>query len=155
MTTHRKFVGLALALAAGAATLAPATAAFAQYDTRYDSDQAYAQAQAARQDQARRDYDAQYGPGAYDRYYAAQADGAYRQDRDGYREDRDAYREDRRECHEEKKGNEVGGALLGGIAGAVIGSNVARGGGREGGAIIGGVGGAALGSSIAKNSTHC
>ena len=49
----------------------------------------------------------------------------------------------------------MGGALLGGIAGAVLGSNVARGGGREGGAIIGGVGGAALGADIAKNSTHC
>jgi hypothetical protein len=111
------------------------------YDTHYDADQAQYQAQQARADQARRDYDAQYGPGAYDRYYAAQADGAYR--------------EDRRECHQEKKGNEVAGGLLGGIAGAVIGSNVARGGGREGGAIIGGVGGAALGANIAKDSTHC
>ncbi len=142
MTSERKLMGLVLALAAGAAALAPAAAAVAQpYDTRYDANQAQYQADLARQDQARRDYDAQYGPGSYDRYYGAQAD--------------QAYREERRECHQEKNGNAVAGGLLGGIAGAVIGSNVARGGGREGGAIIGGVGGAALGSSIAKNSTHC
>jgi hypothetical protein len=141
MTSDRKLTRLAVALAAGAVILAPAASAFAQYDTRYDADQAQYQSDAARQDQARRDYDAQYGAGAYDRYYSAQAE--------------DARREDRHECHQEKKGNEVAGGLLGGIAGAVIGSNVARGGGREGGAIIGGVGGAALGANIAKDSTHC
>ena len=141
MTTDRKFAGLVVALAAGAFALAPTAAAWAQpYDSHYDSDRGQYQADQARGDQARRDYDAQYGPGAYDRYYGASADES---------------REARHECHQEKKGNEVGGALLGGIAGAVIGSNVARGGGREGGAIIGGVGGAALGSNIAKNSTHC
>ena len=86
---------------------------------------------------ARDDYHARYGPGAYEHYYP------------------DPYGQGRAACHEEKKSNEVGGALLGGIAGAVLGSNVARGGGREGGAIIGGVGGAALGADIAKNSTHC
>ena len=142
MTSHRKFAGAALAVAAGLAALTPTAAAFAQaYDSQYDADQARYAAERARQDQARRDYDAQYGPGAYDRYYGAQAD--------------QTYREDRRECRHEKKGNEVAGGLLGGIAGAVIGSNVARGGGRTGGAIIGGVGGAALGSSIAKNQAHC
>jgi hypothetical protein len=128
MTSQRKFVGAAMAVVAGLAALAPVSVALAQpYDSSYD--------------QARRDYDAQYGPGAYDRYYGAQAD--------------QAYREDRRECRQEKKGNEVAGGLLGGIAGAVIGSNVARGGGRTGGAVIGGVGGAALGSNIAKGQTHC
>jgi hypothetical protein len=142
MTSHRKLVRAALAVAAGMAALTPAAAAFAQaYDSQYDADQARYAAEQARQDQARRDYDAQYGPGAYDRYYAAQAD--------------QAYREDRRECHDQKKGNEVAGGLLGGIAGAVIGSNLARGGGREGGAIIGGVGGAAAGATIAKGQTHC
>jgi hypothetical protein len=141
MTSNRMFKRLAIVLAAGAFVVAPMGSALAQsYDTRYDANQAQYQSNQAPSDQARRDYDAQYGPGAYDRYYGASAETS---------------REARHECHEEKKGNEVGGALLGGIAGAVIGSNVARGGGREGGAIIGGVGGAALGSNIAKNSTHC
>lgn len=82
-------------------------------------------------------YDAQYGPGAYDRYMADQ------QARAQYA------------CHQQQQGNEVGGALLGGLAGAVIGSNVTRGGGREGGAIIGGVAGAAAGSTIAAGQTNC
>jgi hypothetical protein len=140
MTASTPFRRAALTLAAVGAFAIPAIAMAQPYDTRQDADQAQYQADRARQDQARRDYDAQYGPGSYDRYYSA-----------GVQDDREA----RHECHQEKKGNEVGGALLGGIAGAVIGSNVARGGGREGGAIIGGVGGAALGSNIAKNSTHC
>ncbi len=130
MTTQNRMRSLALGAAALLMAAAPATLAFAQ---SYDQDQ-YRQAQYEEQ---RRSYDAQYGPGSYDRYQADQAAQA------------------RHECHEDKKSNEVGGAILGGLAGAVIGSNVARGGGREGGAIIGGVGGAALGSDIAKNSTHC
>ena len=142
MTSNRKLMGAVLAVAAGLAALTPAAAAYAQaYDTQYDADQARYAAERAQQDQARRDYDAQYGPGAYDRYYGAQSERAYR--------------EDRRACHQEKKGDEVAGGLLGGIAGAVIGSNVARGGGRTGGAIIGGVGGAAAGSAIAGSQTHC
>jgi uncharacterized protein YcfJ len=142
MTPRNKLVGLALALAAGAAALAPTASAWAQpYDTRYDADQARSQADYARADQARRDYDAQYGAGAYDRYYAAQSDRTYRQDR--------------RECRHEKSDNGTAGALLGGIAGAVIGSNLASGGGRTGGAVIGGVGGAVAGSAIAKGTVHC
>jgi hypothetical protein len=137
MSTQSRIRIVAVAAATVVMAIAPlafAPAAFAQsYSDRQDSDQ-YRQAQ---YDEQRRSYDAQYGPGAYDRYQADQDHQA------------------REACHDDKKSNEVGGALLGGIAGAVIGSNVARGGGREGGAIIGGVGGAALGSNIAKNSTHC
>jgi uncharacterized protein YcfJ len=132
MTSHIRLRSVAFGACALLMAAAPAATAFAQ---PYQNQDQYRQAQYEEQ---RRAYDAQYGPGAYDRYYADQ-------------NDRDA----REACHDEKKGNAVGGALLGGIAGAVIGSNVARGGGREGGAIIGGVGGAALGSNIAKNSTHC
>jgi len=121
------------ALGAAALLIAAAPAAFAQPAGPPDD----GQHRPAQYDEQRRAYDAQYGDGAYDRYYADQNARA------------------REACHDQKKGNEVGGALVGGIAGAVLGSNIARGGGREGGAIIGGVGGAALGSDIAKNSTHC
>ena len=152
MTSQRKFFGAALAVAAGLTALSPATAAFAQrydsygdargsYDARRDYDAQYGPGAYDRYQSERRDYDARYGDGAYDRYYGAQSDRTYR--------------EERRDCHREKSGNAVAGGLLGGIAGAVIGSNVARGGGRTGGAIIGGVGGAALGSSIAKGQAHC
>jgi hypothetical protein len=87
-------------------------------------------------DQRRRDYDAQYGPGAYDR--------------DSVDQERA-----REACRQQKQNNQVVGGVLGGIAGAVIGSNVARGGGREGGAIIGGVAGGVAGSQIAKGQAHC
>jgi hypothetical protein len=55
-------------------------------------------------------------------------------------------------CMRAEANRTTGGAIVGGILGAVIGSNLARGGGREGGAIIGGLGGAALGANVAKNS---
>jgi hypothetical protein len=55
-------------------------------------------------------------------------------------------------CQRAEANRTTGGAILGGILGAVIGSNLASGGGRTGGAIIGGVGGAALGANVAKNS---
>ena len=45
------------------------------------------------------------------------------------------------------------GALLGGAAGALIGSNLASGGGRTGGALIGAAAGAAVGSNIARSTT--
>lgn len=55
-------------------------------------------------------------------------------------------------CMREEANRSTGGALLGGILGAVIGSNLASGGGRTGGAIIGGAAGAAIGANVAKNS---
>jgi hypothetical protein len=117
-----------------ASSLASAPAVFAQpYDERgyYDGESA----RQAQIDRDRRDYDARYGPGAYDRYYSRRlSDEA---------------------CREKKSNNQVAGGLLGGIAGAVIGSNVARGGGRTGGAIIGGAAGAVAGSSIAKGEAKC
>jgi hypothetical protein len=144
MTTQNRLRGLALGAVALMMAAAPAAVVAQPYydrDAQYEAQQRDYQARQAQWERDRRDYDRRYGRGSYDRYYAAHS-GEYQ-------------RTDREACHDEKKGNAVGGAILGGIAGAVIGSNVARGGGREGGAIIGGVGGAALGSSIAKNSTHC
>jgi hypothetical protein len=61
------------------------------------------------------------------------------------------YRDDG--CTDRIHDNGVAGALIGGAAGAVIGSNVARGGGRTGGALIGAAAGAAVGSNIARSST--
>ena len=145
MITQNRIRNLALGTVAVLMAAAPAVVASAQSysdrDAAYQAQQSDYQARQAQYERDRRDYDRRYGDGAYDRYYAAHSGEVERTDREA--------------CHDEKKGNEVGGALLGGIAGAVIGSNVARGGGREGGAIIGGVGGAALGANIAKNSTHC
>ncbi|HEX3699269.1 MAG TPA: glycine zipper 2TM domain-containing protein [Phenylobacterium sp.] len=58
-------------------------------------------------------------------------------------------------CEQQKHNNGTAGAVLGGIAGAVIGSNVAGHGARTGGSIIGGVAGAAVGNNIGRSGTKC
>jgi hypothetical protein len=68
---------------------------------------------------------------------------------------RDGYYYEQQRCHAKKSTNGTAGAVLGGIAGAILGSNVAHGGGRTGGAIIGGVAGAAVGSNVGRNGTNC
>ncbi len=148
MTAQTKIRSLALAMAATVMIAAPAAAVAQTYYSQYDADQARYQQQRADYEAARRDYDARYGNGAYDRYYGG-PDRYYGASAD------QAERREERQCHREKSNNAAAGTILGGIAGAVIGSNVAKGGGRTGGAIIGGVGGAALGNTIAKNSTNC
>jgi hypothetical protein len=58
------------------------------------------------------------------------------------------------DCRQDSRGNGAAGAIIGGIAGAVLGSNLAaHHGGRSGGAAIGGVAGALLGNSIARSSS--
>lgn len=59
------------------------------------------------------------------------------------------------DCVQQKHGNEVVGALVGGGLGALLGNSLGHGGGREGGTIIGGVGGAAVGATVAAGGTHC
>lgn len=59
----------------------------------------------------------------------------------------------REACTDRIHDNGVTGALLGGVAGALIGSNVASHGGRTGGAVLGAAAGAAVGSNIARSST--
>jgi hypothetical protein len=123
---------LAITLAASALVGAPQ--AFAQgYGNGYYDDGGR-QAQIERD---RRDYDRRWGRGAYDRYYSGRA---------GYSEE---------SCRNQKSNNQLAGGILGGLAGAAIGSNLASGGGRTGGAVIGGVAGAVVGSNIAKGEVHC
>jgi hypothetical protein len=56
-------------------------------------------------------------------------------------------------CEQQKHGDEVVGAVVGGGLGALFGNAVS--GGRAGGTIIGGVGGAAVGASVAGSGDHC
>jgi hypothetical protein len=56
-------------------------------------------------------------------------------------------------CSSRVHDNGAAGAVIGGLAGALIGSNVAHHGGRTGGAVIGAAAGALVGSSIARSST--
>ena len=65
----------------------------------------------------------------------------------------DAYYRDA--CREKRRDRRTAGAVLGGIAGAVIGSNVDDDGNRAEGTVIGAVAGAAAGSHIAGKSVKC
>src|SRR4051812_22895874 len=58
-------------------------------------------------------------------------------------------------CHSEKSHAGATGAIVGGIAGAVLGSQVAGRGARTEGAVIGGVGGAVVGNQIGRHSVRC
>ena len=58
-------------------------------------------------------------------------------------------------CHAEKRQAGATGAILGGIAGAVVGSQVAGRGARTEGAVIGAAGGAVGGNQIGRHSVKC
>ena len=58
-------------------------------------------------------------------------------------------------CQQQQHDRTVGGAIIGGLAGAAIGNSVASGGGRTGGTIIGGVAGAAVGAGVGSATTNC
>lgn len=60
-----------------------------------------------------------------------------------------------RSCGEAKRDNQVGGAILGGLIGGVLGSNVAAGGHRGDGTAVGAVLGGLAGQAIGKDSTRC
>lgn len=60
-----------------------------------------------------------------------------------------------RSCNEAKRDNQVGGAVLGGLIGGVLGSNVAARGHRGDGTAVGAVLGGLVGSGIGKDSTRC
>jgi len=58
-------------------------------------------------------------------------------------------------CQQDANGRGVAGALIGGGAGAVLGSQVAAGGHRTDGSILGGVVGALAGAAIGHSSANC
>src|SRR5690349_13313630 len=58
-------------------------------------------------------------------------------------------------CEQRKHDQRVAGTSLGGIAGAVIGSQVSGHGARTEGSVIGGVGGAIVGNQLARSKTDC
>ena len=66
----------------------------------------------------------------------------------GYGYYTDQARYDSYACGSVKHQDQTSGGILGAIAGAVLGSNIAHGGGRTGGALIGAAAGAVVGSNI-------
>ncbi len=64
-----------------------------------------------------------------------------------------AFAQDR--CEQQRDGRTTAGTVIGGIAGAVVGSNVAAGKNRTEGAVLGGVVGAIAGNVIGRSSADC
>ena len=124
-----------------------------QRDAYYEAREDYAERRAAYEAQrreyerAQREYDRRYGYGAYARRYGAFEYRAYGAStypgRGGY------------DCERRQDNNTIAGALLGAIAGGVIGSNVAGRGNRSEGAVLGAVVGGVAGGAIGRNTANC
>ena len=96
----------------------------------------------------RADYDARYGPGAWDRRYGAGY--SYRRHEEEY------YRPYVASPCERRPGSDAAaGGVIGALAGAAIGSNIAGRGDRTAGAVLGAVAGGAVGASIGSNTARC
>jgi outer membrane lipoprotein SlyB len=52
-----------------------------------------------------------------------------------------------------RSGANVPGAILGGVAGAVLGNQIGRGGGRDAATVLGGAAGAAVGSQVGRTNS--
>jgi len=118
----------------------------AGYDGRADYERRLAE-----YDRARADYDRRYGSGAYARQYGP----APVWDANAYGRDTTyagAYADP---CRGQRSTNTVAGGLIGALAGAALGSNVAARNARPEGAVLGALVGGALGANIGKSSAKC
>ncbi len=86
---------------------------------------------------ARAEYDARYGPGAYDRYRI-----------DWYRPYANS------PCERAARASQATGGVIGALAGAAIGSNIAASGVRAEGAVLGALVGGALGANVGRASAY-
>ena len=93
-------------------------------------------------DRNRNGYDDRYENRSYnDRYYGGQ--GGYNDQR-GYEYDRNAaYR-----CDQARQGNQAGGAIIGAIAGGLLGNSISRGPQRGAGTAVGAIAGGILGAAV-------
>jgi hypothetical protein len=141
----------------------------------YDSQREAYERERERYETDQRAYDARYGRGSYERSYGVfhyedrydnnndgrddrYADDRYRDDRRGddrYRDDR-YYEGYRNSPCERSRDNRTGvGGVIGALAGAAIGSNVAGRGVRTEGAILGAVVGGVAGGAIGRSTAAC
>lgn len=142
----------------------------------YADNRAEYERQRADWERRRADYDRRYGYGAYERRYGAFVYQDY--DRDGYADgyydrrydDRSyggrdyggtyrgydyysAYRDN--PCERSRDNRTVGGALIGALAGAAIGNNLADRDVRSEGTVLGAVVGGALGAGVGRSTAQC
>jgi hypothetical protein len=106
--------------------------------------------QVADYERARADYDNRYGYGAYARSHPAPAWDSARWDNDrgpGYSGGGGGYSDPCRE-RPRNNNNAVAGGLIGALAGAALGSNVAAGGVRTEGAVLGALVGGGIGAAV-------
>lgn len=127
-----------------------------QQDAYQDRQAAYAdqrRAYEAKRAQYLRDraaYDRRYGSGAYERQYGAwRFEPAPYANNGGY----DRYRNS--PCEQRRGGNTAAGLIIGALAGAAIGSNVAAGDVQTEGAVLGAIVGGGLGAKIGRDSARC
>lgn len=105
---------------------------------RYEDDR-------AAYERERADYDARYGAGAWERRYGY----SYRRRDDDYR----AYASS--PCERRRSSSTATGGVIGALAGAAIGSNVAGRGDRTAGAVLGAVAGGVAGAAIGSSTARC
>lgn len=163
-------LALGTASTAGAQTYGQAYDAYrAQRDSYYQQQQDYAQRSAdyaarrqayddarARYERDRASYDARWGYGAYERRYGAFRYDAYPSSAYDYGYDASAYAPYRNHpCEQRRDSNQVAGGLIGALAGAALGSNVAAANARTEGAVLGGLVGAAIGANIGRETAQC
>ena len=159
-----KKIVLAVTMAAVAAPIAPAftqTRAQLQYERemrQYEREVARYERQQRRynrrMDRRWRNYDYnRYEPG-YNRYYADRyyVPGNYQTRRLGYNDRIYRGRNGQYYC---RRADGTTGLIVGGIAGALLGSAIAPGNSNTIGAIIGGAGGALAGRAIERNNVRC
>jgi Glycine zipper 2TM domain len=72
-----------------------------------------------------------------------------------YRDYHDEHVVTQEQCQRARNGNTAAGAVVGGLLGAVLGSQVSGSGRRGDGSLLGGVIGAATGAAIARGNTRC
>jgi hypothetical protein len=170
---------LTLAATLAASAIAPVAATAQSYDpygsynrevdnyqarrSTYEQQRADYEAARARYEADRRAYDARWGYGAYERRYGpfrgyyvgdVTTDRGYYSDRNYYNNRYySAYRDT--PCERQRSNNSTAGTIIGALAGAAIGSNVAARNARTEGAILGAVVGGALGNNIGKSTARC
>jgi hypothetical protein len=116
-----------------------------QYEARKD---AYAD-ERDRYAAERAAYDARWGVGAWDRVYGPRYGYAYERGPAFY----SSYRSS--PCERRASGNAVAGGVIGALAGAAIGSNIAGRGDRTEGAVLGAIAGGAVGSAVGSSTARC
>lgn len=132
----------------------------------YEAEKADYEARRAKWERDRRDYDNRYGAGAYVRQYGEWRYDGYRPGNDGYRPGNDGYAQGYGQgyrpdayrdspCERRRGNNTTAGGVIGALAGAAIGSNVAAGGVRTEGAVLGAVVGGVAGASIGRSTARC